>query len=131
VAELQTSSTPPVASVQVGIGAAVRRFGLLGAVLVSVLAPMSVAIGAPQPVRLILGLALIAWAPGHCAAVVARVVDPVLFVAVALAVSLSTSVVLATGLFYLGTWSALAAMLLTAVATVALASLGWKEVRSR
>ena len=49
--------------------------------------------------------------------------DPVLFVAVALAVSLSTSVVLATGLFYLGTWSALAAMLLTALAT--LRDLAW------
>lgn len=127
----QQTPAPTARGVPSGAWAAARRLGLLGAVLVAALAPATVALGTPQPAPLVLGLALIGWAPGHCVAVVARIWDPLLFAMVTIAVSLCLCVVVASSLFYLGIWNALTTMLVTGTATVAIAAFAWKEARAR
>jgi hypothetical protein len=114
-----------------GTWRAPRTIGLLGAVLVAVLAAVAVALDAPHVIRLVFGLATIFWAPGQCAATLARVSDRLLFAVVAVAVSVSICTVVALTLFYLGIWHAVTVMVIMAAVTVAMAAVAWLEEGAR
>lgn len=127
----QQTSAPFDTGARLRAWSTARRLGVFAALLVAALAPATVAVGAPQPVRLVFGLALIAWAPGHCAAVATKVWDPFLFVVVTIAVSLSLCVVTSSTLLYLGIWSASTTMLAIGLITAAIAAAWLLEGRAR
>jgi hypothetical protein len=92
---------------------------VFAAMLLAMLFLVTAVLGGPQWLLMPTALAIIMWAPGYCLAVLASISDLLLSTVLSVAVSITLSVLVATALFYLGVWTALATVAIAADVTVA------------
>lgn len=102
------------------------------AALVAVAAPLSLAAPVPSPLRALLVVLALGWAPGYGVAAV-PFPDPLLRTLLAIAVSLSATVAVSTTLLYLEAWTAPLTLLILCTVTLAgvvATSVGFSGARS-